>query len=108
MAQSFPGDAKSRWHKYLEAYQHIHDEDLLDVQEVTLRKPLRAVMSKPQSRAICQSCGEEIMNEREIVKQGRPYCTACRGQGYYVVEPARQVTKPDRVKFSPVIIGVNG
>jgi formylmethanofuran dehydrogenase subunit E len=33
----------------------------------------------------CQVCGEEIINEREIVHEGSTLCRACAGQAYYAL-----------------------
>ena len=33
----------------------------------------------------CEGCGEEIINEREIVRAGRTLCRSCAGAGYYSV-----------------------
>lgn len=85
LAQQYAPQAKSRWHQYLVGYQRIPDELLVSVQEVTLQQPLAAILSQPDRRAICQQCGEEIMNEREVVGNGRILCQSCAGNSYYTV-----------------------
>lgn len=76
-------DAESRWHAQLLAYQSMSDFDLLDVQEVELCIPLKKVLSKYGGRVSCQVCGEEIINERQVVVEGKVLCRACAGQQYY-------------------------
>ena len=34
----------------------------------------------------CAECGEEIINEREVMREGQPYCAACAGPAYYAPE----------------------
>lgn len=75
--------AKSRWHAYLEAYQILPDESLLVARPVQLTQTLAQIMSQPGVRILCQDCGEEIFNEREVMVNGRSLCRACAGEGYY-------------------------
>lgn len=82
-AQKQAPDAKSRWHAQLEAYQVMSDADLLEVQQVELNIPLEKLLSKPGWRVICEVCGEEIINEREVVLEGTILCRGCAGQRYY-------------------------
>ncbi|WP_420643556.1 FmdE family protein [Candidatus Leptofilum sp.] len=84
LAQQYAPHQPDRWHQYLVGYQRIPDEQLVNIQSVTLRQPLAASLSLPDKRAICQQCGEEIMNEREIVAgNGRILCQPCAGSSYY-------------------------
>lgn len=80
--QLVPG-AESRWHAQLEGYQIMPDDELLVVQPVTLTLSLEKLLSKPGYRVACEACGEEIINEREVLQQGRVLCRACAGQSYY-------------------------
>lgn len=77
-----PG-AKSRWHAQLKAYQLMSDTDLLAVEQVRLSISLEELLSKPGIRVICDACGEEVLNEREVVLEGAILCRSCAGQSYY-------------------------
>lgn len=85
LALDFAPEAKSRWHAYLKAYRIIPDEDLIVVREVSLTQSVEEILSKPDARAICEACGEEIINEREVVRDTRTLCRHCAGEGYYRV-----------------------
>ena len=50
---------------------------------VELKTPIEQVISRPGRKALCASCGEEIMNAREVRRDGRVLCLACAGQAYY-------------------------
>ncbi|GAB4473191.1 MAG: FmdE family protein [Anaerolineae bacterium] len=76
-------DAKSRWHAQLEAYQIMPDAMLLTARPVTLTHSLSDLLSRPGMRVTCASCGEEIINEREVVQNGLMLCLACAGPAYY-------------------------
>lgn len=79
---SRPADKKRR-DAYLEAYQQMSDEELLTAQEVQLKIDISALISSAGKRVVCQQCGEEVINEREILKEGQPFCASCTGDGYY-------------------------
>lgn len=83
-ASVFVPDARSRWHTQLEAYQLMPFEMLFDLQPVTLTCSLKALISRPGVRVNCEICGEEIINERELVHEGSIFCRACAGQSYYL------------------------
>ena len=67
----------------IQAYQIMPDEKLLTITEVQLTPPIEQVISRPGVRVDCASCGEEIMNERELIVDGQPLCRACAGGSYY-------------------------
>jgi two-component system nitrate/nitrite sensor histidine kinase NarX len=50
-----------------------------------LRTPLAQIISRPGVRCTCDRCGEEIINEREVVVSGECLCRACAGDAYYDV-----------------------
>jgi formylmethanofuran dehydrogenase subunit E len=79
----FAPDAPDRWHGYLAAYQVMPDELLMVAEPVTLTVSLAALISHEEARAICDRCGEEIFNEREIIRGREILCRSCAGQDYY-------------------------
>lgn len=84
LAPDYAPGARSRWHAYLEAYQVMPDDLLLEWQPVQLSTAVREIISRPSVRALCDVCGEEIINEREVVGNGRTLCRACAGESYYL------------------------
>lgn len=75
-----------RYFAQLEGYQRMPEAELFCVQEVRLDPPAALLASLPTARAICQHCGEEIGNQREVLVGGVVLCRQCAGAGYYVVE----------------------
>jgi len=84
LAEQFAPKQKSRWHAYLLGYQLIPDALLLQVQPVQLSQSITQIISKPTARILCEQCGEEVMNEREVEQNGRFLCQSCAGSSYYV------------------------
>ena len=76
-------EAGSSWQAQLTAYQVMPDQDLLIVQPVELSISFEKLLSKPGYRVNCETCGEEIINEREVTHEGTVLCRACAGQSYY-------------------------
>ena len=74
---------RSRWHSYLAAYQILENEDLFVMQPVTLKLSLKKLISQAGYRVTCEICGEEILNEREVLRDGHVMCRACAGDAYY-------------------------
>ncbi len=83
LALQYAPTARSRWHAYLEAYQLIPDELLITCKPVTLNLSLEQIVSRPGVRVDCDACGEEIVNERERLIDGKTLCRSCAGEGYY-------------------------
>ena len=76
----------------LTGYQVMPNEALFSMTPVVLSTPVRDLISRAGVRTTCVICGEEIINEREIMVDRRAYCQACWGQSYYqVAAPALEV-----------------
>lgn len=82
-AAAFFPDKRSRWHAQLEAYQRMPVHELLSAHEVGLRLDLRHLISRNGIRVTCAHCGEEIINEREVIVDGQALCRSCSGVRYY-------------------------
>ena len=95
-ATTYAPSAGNHWQAQLEAYCVMPAQELLRMEPVALTTPVAAIISQPGLRVPCDRCGEEIMNEREVVVAGRPFCRGCGGQRYYEwlapPEPARPPT----------------
>ena len=105
LAEQYAPDVPDRWEAMLEGYQRIPDELLFSWQSVELLTSIEAIFSKPGLRTACQVCGEEIMNEREVLRDGQTLCRSCAGFSYYApataqshsvvdLQSASQVTNP--------------
>lgn len=82
-AHFYAPDEKRHYFAQLQAYQIMPDEELMTVQEVTLNPPIHEIISYSGARVNCEHCGEEIMNERQVILEGKPYCRFCAKGGYY-------------------------
>lgn len=83
LALAFAPECEDRWHGQLVGYQRMPDVLLLDWQWVELLTPIARLVSQPGLRTECRNCGEEILNEREVIRDGTVLCRACAGHAYY-------------------------
>ncbi len=85
-AYTYAPDEKKHYYAQLIGYQHMPDDELLTIQPVRLSVPVAQIVSRAVVRVNCAGCGEEIINEREVMREGRPFCAACAGPAYYSPE----------------------
>jgi formylmethanofuran dehydrogenase subunit E len=69
----------------MQAYQIMTDDEMFMVREVQLTASIESIVSSPGIRVICDICGEEVMNEREVQRNGLTLCRACDGKAYYTL-----------------------
>ena len=62
------------------------DGGLIFIQRVELTIPASRIISHQYARAVCSICGEEVINEREVVVEGKAVCKTCAYGGYYQVK----------------------
>lgn len=78
-----PAGETRRYFAQLHGYQIMPLSEMFLSEEVVLRTPIDEIVSRPGVRVNCESCGEEIINEREIVCENKLLCRACAGDTYY-------------------------
>jgi formylmethanofuran dehydrogenase subunit E len=81
-AKHYARDATDSWHAQLAGYQIMPTTELLCAGSVELTGSLQAIISQPGMRATCAICGEEIMNQREVMRGGETICIPCAREGY--------------------------
>jgi formylmethanofuran dehydrogenase subunit E len=65
------------------------DEDLLELQEVRVSIPPEDRPGPPTRVAVCARCGEQVLDGREVVREGAALCRSCAEGAYYAPIPAR-------------------
>lgn len=88
---------RHNWEAELLGYQRLPAEEMFTVQSVTLNMPLEKIISRAGRKALCNVCGEEIMNERQILRAGLMLCRACAGESYY------RVASLDVMLYQPLV-----
>ena len=80
---------KRRYFAQLKGYQVMPDEELFNFVRVELKTPALQIISHQNARTHCSECGEEIINEREVVVDGKVMCQTCAYGGYLPGEVGR-------------------
>jgi formylmethanofuran dehydrogenase subunit E len=93
-ARDYAPEARNKWEAQLLGYQRMPGEELLSVQSVQLKTPIEQLISRAGTKAVCDPCGEEIINEREVIRDGLTLCRACAGQAYYWIEMPVSIRVP--------------
>lgn len=65
------------------AYERMPDEELLAVEEVSVKLSEYDLPGPPRKTVLCDCCGEGINDNREVVRNGSTLCRACAGESYY-------------------------
>lgn len=87
-AYDFAPHQEKRYFAQLDGYQAMPIDELVTIEEVQLSTPVSEIISRAGVRVNCEVCGEEIINQREIIRNGMPLCKSCAGTSYYRVKPA--------------------
>lgn len=74
---------ENRWKAQLEAYQMLASEEMFQVKEVKLNLDVKALVGKAGTRVNCAVCGEEILNQREVIVGEQTLCRSCAGDSYW-------------------------
>jgi formylmethanofuran dehydrogenase subunit E len=82
----------------MQAYQIMPDDEMFTVFPVRLNNPIRAIISSPALRVNCDVCGDEIINQREVHREGLTLCLTCAGDGYY-----RPISSPVKIPQAHLI-----
>lgn len=102
-AYAYAPDEPRHYFAQLAAYQIMPERELLALQPVDLVLPIEAIVSRPVVRTTCDRCGEEIINEREVIRGDRTLCRSCAGDGYYRVSLA-QSQRPSGLSASAFVL----
>jgi formylmethanofuran dehydrogenase subunit E len=95
-ARELVTEAQNAWEAQLLGYQRLPAEAMFSVQPVRLTTPVEALISHAGHRVVCEHCGEEVMNEREVEVDGVILCRTCAGSAYYVPAEAETLTLAPR------------
>ena len=87
---------KELWRQLSFEMLDISDEELFNIQRVTIPVP---AYSRIFANVKCSICGENIMEPRARIQDGKPVCIPCSGQEYYQlagdgISPGREGGQP--------------
>jgi formylmethanofuran dehydrogenase subunit E len=83
LAWEYAPSARNKWEAQLIGYKRIPDELLFQCQWVELTVPVKQIVGQAGKRVSCEICGEEIINQREVLREGTVMCKSCAGNSYF-------------------------
>jgi formylmethanofuran dehydrogenase subunit E len=63
----------------------IPEDEIIKIEKVQITIPKEDQPGFPVGKAVCSKCGEQISDNRHIVKDGNVLCRNCAGGSYYTV-----------------------
>lgn len=87
LAWDYAVSARNKWEAQLIGYKHIPDEFLFQWQQVELTASVKQIVGQAGKRTSCEICGEEIINQREVFREGTVMCKSCVGASYFRFVP---------------------
>ena len=61
------------------------EPEILKIEHVAIDVPEDDIPGFPHGKAVCSSCGEQVMDNRHIMAGGKPLCKNCGAKSYYRV-----------------------
>lgn len=101
-AYGYAPNEKRHYFAQLQAYQIMPEAELLTIQPVDLSTPVEEIISRAGVRVNCDLCGEEVINEREVLVNDLILCRSCAGQSYFQIksiEKPRLATQKELAEF---------
>ncbi len=86
----------------LAAYRIMPDSVLFRVQEVQVDLTPFDLPGPTRRKVTCVQCGQVVRDNREVVKDGLPYCRPCAGVGYFTA--AREIAW-EEMNWAPIAPG---
>lgn len=86
-----------RYYAQLDGYQVMPDDELFMMHKVTLSMPVENLIGRPGVRVNCESCGEEIINQRQVSQNGHQLCKFCAGESNYYLDDQSLRSWPTRI-----------
>ncbi|MAF84872.1 MAG: hypothetical protein CL875_00030 [Dehalococcoidales bacterium] len=81
------------------AYKVMSNEELFHIEPVLVEVPIEDMPGPPLRRVMCEKCGEEVNDYREVMVAGKVLCRSCAYGGYYQRLGTRRLM--DTVRTSP-------
>jgi formylmethanofuran dehydrogenase subunit E len=83
LAWDYAPSARNKWEAQLIGYKYIPNELLFHWQWVELTVSIKQIVGQAGKRVDCEICGEEIINQREVIHEGTILCKSCVGNSYF-------------------------
>lgn len=69
-----------------EMLRTIPEEEIFTITDVEITLPEEEIPGSPLYKTRCESCGEDIMDKKEVLSGGKILCRNCAGKSYYLIK----------------------
>jgi formylmethanofuran dehydrogenase subunit E len=83
LAWEYAPSARNKWEAQLMGYKCIPDGLLFTWTLVQLTVSVKQIIGQAGQHVMCEICGEEIINQREVIREGTVMCKPCAGTSYF-------------------------
>ena len=63
----------------------IPEEEILKIEQVKIAIAKEDLPGLPVGSTVCSVCGEQISDNRQVIRNGSVFCRNCAGESYYTV-----------------------
>jgi len=85
LADKYCPEIVDKYQRQLEAYRIMPNDELFQVQKVSLSIDRNDMPGRPLNRVACSRCGDWVQDGREVAGSEGPICRACDRGAYYTV-----------------------
>jgi Formylmethanofuran dehydrogenase subunit E len=82
------GDAKEAMKEAIKTLSMVPEAELLLIQQVSVNIPEEDIPGFPKHKATCSLCGEQTLDSREVIVDGKTCCKPCAAGAYYTTHEA--------------------
>lgn len=83
LAKHFPQEGED----LIAFWESIPDEEIFKLENVQVEIKPEDLPGRPLRQAVCNCCGETVLDGRELVRNGKNFCYSCANTPYYRVLP---------------------
>ncbi|GAB6146305.1 FmdE family protein [Desulfocicer niacini] len=83
LVKRYAPEETHHYQQQLKGYKIMPENELFDVQWVTVDLPDQDMPGPPRTHATCNRCGQVVRDSREVVVEKETLCRICAGKGYF-------------------------
>lgn len=85
LVKKYAPDELDHYRQQMKGYQLMPDNELFDVQRVTVNLSVYDMPGPTRKHVECNRCGQMVRDGKEVVVNGEALCKICAGESYFQV-----------------------
>ncbi|WDP92274.1 MAG: formylmethanofuran dehydrogenase [Desulfobacter sp.] len=83
LVKRYAPEEEHHYRQQMQGYKIMPENELFDVQRVSVHLGQWEMPGPPRSHATCAQCGQVVRDAREVHVNGEILCRICSGEGYF-------------------------